>query len=160
MEIWAEIERDGPGVVQFNSGKVLARIRDTFPSFISDYHDRQQAEFEFFLQHLKDTAVPEPTRTVVEQQMRGKTLRNGPTYAFVIELGDGVQVTGTTRRLSTNFKSKELLDDNAQAQLIRFLLALEVGEILSDTQTRFFSVPCQRYPGADYWQLDPNLLLD
>ncbi|HYF63159.1 MAG TPA: hypothetical protein VD886_10130 [Herpetosiphonaceae bacterium] len=140
--------------MNFDSGKVLGRIRDSFPSFVSDGQDLLQAEFERFLQFLRDAAVPEPTRSVMEQQMRGKSLRNGPVYNFSIELPDGTPVTGWTRRFSVHFKSERALNDSTQAHIIRFLLALEAGEIFCDTQTRYFSVPSQTW--HEDWALDPN----
>jgi hypothetical protein len=157
MEIGVRIDRDGPGVVQFDSGKVLARIRTAFLAFSSDGEDQLYLEFERFRTYLQDAAVPEPRRTIMEKQMRGKSLRNGPVYRFSIMLPDGTSVIGWTRRFSVHFKSELPLSEAMQVHMSRFLRALEVGELFCDTQTPYFSVPSHDY--NEDWLLDPNVQL-
>lgn len=141
MELWAYIDPHGPGVVTFDPGKVLQRIKDVFPGMTCDYHDHAMARLDSLQQFFRDYAVPDERRQTMERQTRHSTAENGPVYLFAIERPDGSVITGSTRRYRTTFRTATLFDPSMEAQLIALLRGFKVGFILCDTPTRQFTVP-------------------
>jgi hypothetical protein len=151
VDIWAEIDPHGPGVVTFDPLKVLACIKNAFPTLTCDYHDHAHAQLDSLRQFFQEHAVPDSTRKTMERSIRHSVAQNGPVYLFEIACADGAVITGSTRRYRTNFRSATPVDPALEAQIIALLRALNVGDILCDTPTLHFTVPYQEYP--DTWQL-------
>lgn len=129
-----------------------SRLRQAlYMAMTCDYHDHAQAQLDSLHQFFREHAVPDSTRMTMERSIRHTVAQNGPVYLFEIKGVDGAVVTGSTRRYRTNFRSALPFDSALEGQIIALLRTLNVGYILCDTPTDYFTVPYQEYP--DTWQL-------
>ena len=89
------------------------------------------------------------------RQIRAKAARVGPVYRFQLDLPPHGSVMGQTGRYHIWFRSEGVMETALEAALTRFLEALHLGTIRSDTETPAFRTPHAEWP--DYWVLTSDL---
>lgn len=151
MRISADIPYWGPGVATFDPQKVLARLQAAFPAVTIDDRDLAQEEVERFIHFLNTEQTPEPRRSSILREIRGKATRNGPAYNFVVKTDHDGILRGQVARYHVSFTADQVLTLETELAIIRFLRSLQLGTLMCDTATTQFHVPHDSY--LDHWIL-------
>ena len=120
---------DEGSVAAFEPAKVLRRLRVAFPSVEINPADSQRERLEFELAFWAHRVADPDRRAIMVRSSWGLYARTGPTFTFVISLGSGARVAGSTSRSAVTFKVPPDVPDVDAEPLSRFLQSLGMGQL-------------------------------
>lgn len=97
----------GEDIGCFNPQHFVALVTREFPETELDRTDWSADEVERIDAISLTSCASNETRSVIRRQIRGKSLRNGPTYRFTVTLPSGARLEGCVSRFRAFMTTNE-----------------------------------------------------